>query len=139
MRRVVTATAADGASFAAFDGEPPTRFDSPPNHVLQLWATGSEHAPSTADPTIGLPLQTDLAPGSTRSVFIEFGPGSRTEMHETKTVDVVYVTSGEITVELDREHVVLRKGDVLVQQGTRHGWHNHSSEPCGVLVHVVGV
>ena len=52
-------------------------------------------------------------------------------MHVTDTIDFIYVISGEIWLELDDgKEVLLRAGDTLVQNGTRHGWHNKGSEPC---------
>jgi len=39
-------------------------------------------------------------------------------MHRTKTLDYAIVLSGEIYAVLDEEEVLLKAGDVLVQQGT---------------------
>ena len=50
-------------------------------------------------------------------------------MHTTDTIDFEYVLSGEIALELDDgAEVVLHPGDTVVQNGTRHRWHNRSSE-----------
>ena len=60
-------------------------------------------------------------------------------MHTTDTVDYEYVISGEVWLELDNgEEVLLRAGDTVVQNGTRHAWRNKSSEPCRVVVCLVG-
>lgn len=52
-------------------------------------------------------------------------------MHKTHTVDYGIVLQGEVRLLLDEdETVTLRKGDLLVQQGTVHAWSNRGSEPC---------
>ncbi len=138
MRRVVTANDRDGTSRVVSDGEPPTTYTYGDNSATQLWAL--EHGGSDwgdVDPTIGLPLETDLAAGASRWVLIEFGPGGAADMHTTDTVDLGYVIDGEVTLVLDHGDVVLRRGDVLVQQGTRHAWRNEGAMPCRLLVHVV--
>lgn len=53
-----------------------------------------------------------------------------TGMHATDTVDIGIVISGEVCVEQDDGEVVLRPGDVYVQNGATHAWRNRSSEPC---------
>jgi quercetin dioxygenase-like cupin family protein len=139
MRRVVTGTTEDGTSTVLFDAEPPTKLGFPPSHVVQLWATYAESPVVATDVTIDLPLETDLPPGASRWVFLEFGPGATSEMHETATVDFAYVIDGAITLRLDDGDVVLTAGDVLVQQATRHAWLNDREEPCRMLVHVLSI
>lgn len=50
-------------------------------------------------------------------------------MHKTKTLDYAIVLSGEIYAVLDEEEVLLKAGDVLVQQGTNHAWSNRTDKP----------
>ncbi len=60
-------------------------------------------------------------------------------MHTTDTIDFEYVISGEVWLELDDgEEVHLRAGDTVVQNGTRHAWRNKSSEPCRMVVCLIG-
>jgi mannose-6-phosphate isomerase-like protein (cupin superfamily) len=60
-------------------------------------------------------------------------------MHTTDTVDYAFVVSGEVSLELDNgAEVHLRPGDTIVQNGTRHRWHNRGSEPCRLVVVLVG-
>lgn len=57
-------------------------------------------------------------------------------MHASDTIDFLYVVSGRAILELDNGiEVELRAGDTAVQSGTRHRWHNRSSEPA----HIIGV
>jgi quercetin dioxygenase-like cupin family protein len=44
----------------------------------------------------------------------------------------VVVLSGELTLLLGDQEIVLRTGDTVVQQATPHGWANRTTEPCTV-------
>jgi hypothetical protein len=60
-------------------------------------------------------------------------------VHTTDSVDWDVIISGEVWLELDRgERKLLRTGDAVVLNGTRHSWHNESDEPCTMLSVVVG-
>ncbi len=50
-------------------------------------------------------------------------------MHKTQTVDYIILLSGEVTLLLDEEERELKPFDVVVQQGTNHGWVNKGNEP----------
>ena len=60
-------------------------------------------------------------------------------MHTTDTVDFDVVVCGEVVLELDDgAEVVLKAGDCVIQNGTRHAWHNRSSEKCTIAFSLVG-
>jgi mannose-6-phosphate isomerase-like protein (cupin superfamily) len=60
-------------------------------------------------------------------------------MHTTDTVDMEIVLSGEVVLELDNGvERTLHTGDVNIQNGTRHRWHNRGTEPATMAVAVVG-
>jgi len=60
-------------------------------------------------------------------------------MHTTNTIDFEYVISGEVWLELDDgKEVLLKAGDTVVQNGTRHAWRNKSSEPCRLVFCLIG-
>ena len=60
-------------------------------------------------------------------------------MHTTDTVDLDLVISGEIWLELDDgKEVHLRAGDCVIQNGTRHAWHNRTSEPTVMFGALIG-
>jgi quercetin dioxygenase-like cupin family protein len=60
-----------------------------------------------------------------------FGKGGRHPMmHHTESIDYALILSGEITMLLDDEEVLLKAGDVVVQCGTNHAWSNRSEAPC---------
>ncbi len=58
-------------------------------------------------------------------------PGTRSPMHRTESLDYGICLEGECDMELDSgETVTVRAGDVIVQRGTNHLWHNRSGAPC---------
>jgi mannose-6-phosphate isomerase-like protein (cupin superfamily) len=60
-------------------------------------------------------------------------------MHTSDTVDYCVVLSGQAQLELDDgKHVDVRAGDCVVQNGTRHRWHNLTEEPCVMAVALIG-
>ena len=60
-------------------------------------------------------------------------------MHTTDSIDYVLVVTGEVTLELDDgEQTVLRAGDTVVQNGTRHAWRNHGTESCTIVGIAIG-
>jgi mannose-6-phosphate isomerase-like protein (cupin superfamily) len=60
-------------------------------------------------------------------------------MHTTDTVDIDLVISGEVWLELDNgEEIELKAGDSVVQNGTRHAWHNRTTEPAVIFVTLLG-
>jgi mannose-6-phosphate isomerase-like protein (cupin superfamily) len=60
-------------------------------------------------------------------------------MHKTNTVDYSVVYEGEIWLELDEAKIVhLTRGDVVVQNGTRHAWRNKSTKPVTMLFFLNG-
>jgi hypothetical protein len=67
-------------------------------------------------------------------VFEAGNPG----MHTTDTIDYGICLEGELHLELDDgKEAKLTPGTLVVQQGTRHAWHNRSDEPalmCYVLI-----
>ena len=61
-------------------------------------------------------------------------------MHATPTVDYGIVLQGDITLELDDGHCTrLSAGDITIQNGTRHAWHNHSDQPVTMAFVLIGV
>jgi len=59
--------------------------------------------------------------------------------HTSDTIDFEYVISGKVWLQLDDgKEVHLRPGDTVVQNGTRHAWRNKGSEPCRMVVCMIG-
>lgn len=60
--------------------------------------------------------------------------------HRTDTVDVVTILSGRIVIELaGGASKDLGAGDVVIQNGTRHRWHNPFDAPCTLHTVSIGV
>src|SRR5207247_35881 len=50
--------------------------------------------------------------------------------HRNESVDYNIILSGEIYAVTETGETLLKAGDVLIQRGTAHTWHNRSNEPC---------
>jgi mannose-6-phosphate isomerase-like protein (cupin superfamily) len=60
-------------------------------------------------------------------------------MHKTNTVDCSVVYDGEVWMELDdSETLHLKRGDMVVQKGTRHAWRNKGTKPVTMLFFLNG-
>jgi len=60
-------------------------------------------------------------------------------MHTTSTVDYAIVLDGEIWLELDDgASTLLRRHEVVVQNGTRHAWRNRSTQPATLAFVLIG-
>lgn len=124
--------------------------------VHALWAVGS--LPALPDDGLAAMNPEASGPGSIRVVqlvvypeghelppsdpselnAIERDSGDESAMHFTRTVDIVTVIDGEVEVVLDSESTILRPGDFLVQNGTRHEWRNPGDKPARLSVVVLG-
>ena len=82
----------------------------------------------------GIREMQEKMPGAMESNEID-NPG----MHTTDTVDMAIIVSGEVVLELDDgAETTLRAGDVYIQNGTRHRWHNRGSEPADIAIAIIG-
>lgn len=60
-------------------------------------------------------------------------------MHTTESVDYIVVLRGNGALELDDDvRVPIGPGDCIVQNGTRHRWHNLGQEPLVAIAVMVG-
>jgi mannose-6-phosphate isomerase-like protein (cupin superfamily) len=59
-------------------------------------------------------------------------------MHTTATLDLVYVASGRVVLDLGGEERTLEAGDAVVQRGNRHAWRNDGPEPCVLVITMLG-
>lgn len=91
-------------------------------------------SPADLDLTAALAELEESLPGMMAHMEPE-DPG----MHTTDTIDFEVVVSGELVLELDDgAEVTLRPGDTVVQNGTRHRWHNRRGEPAVFAVFMTG-
>lgn len=102
---------------------------------FQLWAT-HEMPVSLTDDAMDRQrdgsMTTSLATGAGSVLRIGvLGPGARSPMHRTESLDYGVCLEGECDMELDGGEVVtVRAGDVVIQRGTSHVWHNRSDTAC---------
>jgi hypothetical protein len=90
--------------------------------------------PVGVDPQAGLAEMEEKLPG-----MLAYMEPDNPGMHTTDTIDFEVVLSGEVTLELDDGvEKVLRPGDTVVQNGTRHRWGNRGAEPAVVVVFLIG-
>jgi mannose-6-phosphate isomerase-like protein (cupin superfamily) len=87
-----------------------------------------------------------VAPAEQQSDYSKAFPGlsehfesKNPGMHVTDTVDYCILLEGELVMELDDgATVVLRQNDVVIQNGTRHGWRNRSERSATMLFVMIG-
>jgi mannose-6-phosphate isomerase-like protein (cupin superfamily) len=97
-------------------------------------------APSSVQPPADLDVGAALAEFEAKlpGLAAHMEPGNP-GMHTTSTIDYEYVVSGRVILELDDGATVeLGPGDTVVQNGTRHAWRNPFTEPCVLVVVLVG-
>ena len=95
-------------------------------------ATGS--APAELDLQAALAEMAEKLPG-----LLTYLEPDNPGMHTTDTIDFEVVLSGEVILELDDGvERVLRPGDTVVQNGTRHRWGNRGTEPAVLAVFITG-
>ena len=146
----VTLSALPGAEFHKVWGgdEAPTYPDSgsPLPHVTYFPPVGGFRFGLFTLPPAGAAAPTAVDAGSAAAELEEKLPGMAAVMepddpgmHTTDTVDFEVVLSGEVILELDDgDERLLRPGDTVVQNGTRHRWHNRGTEPAVLAVAIVG-
>ena len=85
--------------------------------------------PKNVDDAAALVEMDELLPGFSATLEAD---GSA--MHQSDTLDLVYVISGKCDLEVDDgAKVAVAEGDVVVQNGTRHAWLNPYDKPCRLL------
>jgi hypothetical protein len=165
LRRVVTGHSAEGKAVFASDEQVDPISLSGAATLHRIWAV--DDAPTFPDDG-SQPATTDYWPpvGGFRYLLMTIAPagGPRTAetvdaseinrlmpglteamepdepgMHTSDTVDLEIVLSGEITLELDAGVMkTMGPGDAIIQNGTRHRWHNLGTEPARVAVILIG-
>jgi len=129
IRRIVTGHNSAGKSMIKWDSEIETIPGRPGFSQAPMWATQqlpvrmSEEDPATWE------IGTTIANGSVFRI-IRYDPGVAERWHRTDSIDYAVVLAGEIIMQLDEEEILLKAGDVFVQQATLHNWVNRGTDPC---------
>ena len=157
MRRVVTGHTKDGRSVVASDTEVDRIVIGDSGTATSLiWGRedpghfpddGSQPTVSTIFPPPGgssIALM-ELAPDSSEfhefvgTALAQWADPDEPGMHRTATMDYDIVLEGTIGLELDDGvEVTLNAGDVVVQNGTRHRWHNRGTTTARLLAVTIG-
>ncbi|WP_197285151.1 cupin domain-containing protein [Sciscionella sediminilitoris] len=137
----------DGRSTVISDEPGVLLLDGPFVKVFNLWETNDfpiaitdEFGPQLHDgfePDSGMRVyRTLIAPDEswnadpdTRAEALNTGA----DFHQTATVDIQTVLSGEVHAVLEEREVVLRAGDSIVTRGVPHTWRNRSSQVAVLL------
>ena len=95
---------------------------------------GTVSAPADLDLQAALVEMEEKVPG-----LLAYAEPDNPGMHTTDTIDFEVVLSGEVILELDDGvEKVLRPGDTVVQNGTRHRRSNRGTEPAVLAVFLIG-
>jgi mannose-6-phosphate isomerase-like protein (cupin superfamily) len=142
VRRVVTGQDAGGKAIVKSDEIVEAGGENQTIGTMLWGADALPHFPNDGTP----PPFEGVFPtvGGYRFVVMEIAPDSqfpdkKQRMHDSDTVDLQVVLSGELSMELDDGVMVhVKRGEFIIQNGTIHRWFNRGSEPAFVLAVVVG-
>jgi mannose-6-phosphate isomerase-like protein (cupin superfamily) len=99
-------------------------FDFPPDSIMQ-------------NPIDGVQAYAEL--GAALPGLIECFEPDSPGMHTTATIDYGVILEGEMWLELDNgQSRLVKAGDIVIQNGTRHAWRNKSSAIARALFVMVG-
>jgi mannose-6-phosphate isomerase-like protein (cupin superfamily) len=140
VRRIVTGHNADAKAVIAadehLDGAPLAEDEDRTSATFfHVWAT-DEMPVDLGDDAMARQRKgsAGTARGSGSGSVLRIGvlePGSRSPMHRTESLDYGICLEGECVMELDSgEEVTVRAGDIVIQRGTNHLWHNRATVPC---------
>lgn len=132
FRRVVTGHDEQGRAIVAIDEIAANVMSRRPRHQsCVVWSTGEFPTDNSTTADGGARPVATVDPNGTVFRVVEYQPGVSPRNHRTESIDYAVVLKGEIDMELEQGSFVhLRQGDVLVQRGTVHNWHNRGTEPC---------
>lgn len=158
VRRVVTANDENGRSYFLFEGRADTVVPQGGRGLTfhELWETDGPLASNEGTEDAGArPVHHHPPDGGTKFRIVELMPqeakpaeavdqdfadidaaGIQVEgsedptMHRNESVDYNIILSGEVVAVTERDETLLRPGDVLIQRGTAHTWHNRGTVPC---------
>jgi mannose-6-phosphate isomerase-like protein (cupin superfamily) len=157
VRRVVTGHTPEGAAVVVSDEDDELMaFDELGSGAMLLWGSDgpAEFPDDGGRPTLSAPFPPiggcacsvmQIAPGSdavhafVRDALAPWADPDEPGMHRSATLDYDVVLEGRVGLELDDGvEVTLGPGDVVVQNGTRHRWHNRGDTVARFLSVTIG-
>lgn len=128
-RRIITGHDADARAVITYDDFVAGSDASYGVIIQSLWSS-AELPPDVSSPADKGLADVGLHNNGTVLRVVDFPPKTKGEMHRTWTLDYLVVLDGEVTLTLEEgaTSTVARRGDVMVQQATLHGWDNDGDE-----------
>lgn len=161
-RRIVTGLNEAGQSIIVSDTVTPTRLVTDAYTLNQIWQATTVPTPVMAENTLGEEAVIPPPSNGYTYVITTFPPDSEWDyesgyakaleeagaagsvndadtpgMHQTDTIDIVTIISGEVLAIVETGETLMKPGDTLVQRGTKHAWRNPSNSPCVIAaIHI---
>ncbi len=134
FRRIVTGHDRSGRSvLLGLDTLRPVTIGTGDAAFAQVWATPTVPA-NLNDDSDGTQAAGRTLQGGSMIRVVDFLPGRKSPMHRSWSIDYGIVLSGELELVLDGGTVQhLGVGDIVVQRGTNHLWHNPGLMPSRVV------
>lgn len=127
VRRLVTGHNSEGKAIVWKDGEISASQAGHGPFLTRLWSSPDLPPDVNSTEDLGL-VDTGLANKGTICRIVDFPPHSVGMVHRSITLDYIYVLEGEVVLTLDDgSKTKVTKGEMVVQQGTMHGWDNETS------------
>lgn len=126
VRRVVTGHNSDSqATVWKDDYIQAARADHGP-FLTRLWSSFELPPDLNSSDDLGL-VDTGVSNNGSICRVVDFPPNSTGMVHRSITLDYIYVLEGEIVLTLDDgSRTTIKKGEIVVQRGTMHGWDNET-------------
>jgi quercetin dioxygenase-like cupin family protein len=145
-RRIVTGTGAEGTSYAVADGTPPMVIrpgQREGSMMADLWQTGGPVVRCDQGGDVEGEWRLDPAGMGVAFRMVEWppdgDPGAR-GWHATSSIDIDFILSGELELELRNLPTIrLGRGDVVVQRGTEHLWRPAGAERVRMAAVMIGI
>jgi quercetin dioxygenase-like cupin family protein len=134
VRRVVTGHDREGRAIVARDAVlTANERDNDQVRFVKIWTTDQSPADNMDERDAALRETGLTSPGGSVLRVTDLGPGHRSPMHRTSSVDYGIVLQGEVDLVLDDGSVThVRSGEIVVQRGTIHAWVNNGSDWCRI-------
>jgi len=132
VRRVVTANDNEDKSFVKWGSEIEAMPGRQGHSTFLMWATRDLPVKLDEEDSNKWKIGTTIDGGSVCRL-VRYEPGVAERWHRTDSIDYGIVLSGDIWMQLDKEEVHLKPGDVVIQRNTMHNWMNRGKEACVML------
>jgi mannose-6-phosphate isomerase-like protein (cupin superfamily) len=151
VRRIVTGNDSRGKAVFVSDTRVP-KLDTLWNNSAENPLGGEPGIPSLILPSTAPGIEPP--PGGSRTVQISLPPWTELKrllesgsipgvdaggFHRTRTVDYVFMLTGEVELVLDESATIVRAGDIVIQRNTLHSWRNHGDGPVEFVATLVAL